>query len=255
MRIVCIIQARMGSTRLPGKILKEFAGKPMLRHQLERDLSSKRVDAFVVATSDKSDDDAVAELARSCGVGVYRGSENDVLDRYYMAAKEAKADIVVRVTGDCPLHYGEVIDETVEHFLSAEVDYGRSPSNYPEGLDTEIFTFAALEKAWKEATLPSEREHVTPYLYTHSEQFRCDSEWTPAKGEWQGMHWSVDTPQDLAFVTNIFEALYPHNQKFTKEDVFEVLRTHPEWLDINKGQTGYEGYEKSLKEDKEFPQS
>lgn len=252
MRTVAIIQARMGATRLPGKVAKRIVGIPMLEHMLRREKMSRTLDELVVATTNKSEDDAVEAMAKICGVSVYRGSEHDVLDRYYQAAKEAKADIVVRVTGDCPLHYSDLIDETVEHFLAAKVDYGRSPSNYPEGLDTEVFTFAALERAWREAKLPSEREHVTPYLYTHPELFVCDSEWTPARGEFQGMHWSVDTPQDFAFVTRIFEALYPHNQKFKKEEVLVLLQEHPEWLDLNKGQTGYEGYAKSLEEDKKF---
>lgn len=252
MRTVAIIQARMGSTRLPGKVAKRIVGMPMLEHMLRREKMSRTVDDVVVATTNKSEDDTVEVMAKACGVSVYRGNEHDVLDRYYQAAKEAKADIVVRVTGDCPLHYGDIIDETVKHFLAAKVDYGRSPSNYPEGLDTEVFTFAALERAWREAKLPSEREHVTPYLYTHPELFVCDSEWTPAQGEFQGMHWSVDTPQDFAFVTKIFDALYPRNPKFKKEEVLALLQKHPEWLDFNKGQTGYEGYAKSLEEDKKF---
>lgn len=250
MRTVCIIQARTGSTRLPDKVSMPILGVPMLAHQLMRDRTAKKIDVLVVATTEKSEDDAVAGLALEHGVGVYRGSERDVLDRYYRAAQDAQADVVVRVTGDCPLHYGDIIDETVEHFFAAKVDYGRSPSTYPEGLDTEVFTFAALERAWKEAKLPSEREHVTPYLYTHPELFVCDSEWTPAQGDYHGMHWSVDTPQDFKFVTAIFEALYPVNPAFTKEDIFEVLKKHPEWLEINKGTTGYEGYARSLDGDK-----
>jgi spore coat polysaccharide biosynthesis protein SpsF (cytidylyltransferase family) len=250
MKTVCVIQARMGATRLPGKVLMPIVGKPMLAHQLERDLWSHKLDALVVATTDKPEDEAVAALAAQCGVAVYRGSESDVLDRYYQAAKQAGADVVVRVTGDCPLHYGDIIDETVEHFMSANVDYARSREDYPEGLDTEICTFAALERAWKEAKLPSEREHVTPYIYTHPELFVCDSTEILAKRDSHGMHWSVDTKQDFAFVTKIFEALYPTNPKFIQEDVFTVLKEHPEWLEINKDQTGYEGYAKSLEEDK-----
>lgn len=229
-------------------------GKPMLAYQLERDRTSTKLSSLIVATTDTPADDQTAALAAACGVEVYRGSEKDVLDRYYHAAKQARADVVVRVTGDCPLHYGGIIDETIEHFLATKVDYGRSPSNYPEGLDVEVFTFTALERAWRETKLPSEREHVTPYIYTHPELFVCDSGEILAKRELEGMHWSVDTPQDFAFVTKIFEALYPHNPMFKKEDVLALLQQHPEWLEINKGQTGYEGYAKSLEEDKKYEQ-
>ncbi len=249
-KIVCIIQARTGSTRLPSKVSLPILGKPMLAHQIERDKTSKRVNTFVVATTDKKEDDVVKEIAERAGIETYRGSELDVLDRYYQAAKEHQADVVVRVTGDCPLHYGAVIDETIQHFEERDFDYARSPSNYPEGLDTEVFTFAALEKAWKEAMLPSEREHVTPYLYTHPELFTCDTEWTPASGGYEGMHWSVDTEGDFAFATHVYEALYTTTPFFTKEDVFEIVAKHPEWLELLGDRTGYEGYSKSLEEDK-----
>lgn len=175
-----------------------------------------------------------------------------MLDRYYQAAKEAKADIVVRVTGDCPLHYGAVIDESVEHFLETPVDYSRSPENYPEGLDTEVFSFSALERAWQEAKLPSEREHVTPYFYTHPELFTLALSWHRGEENRHTMHWSVDTEEDFRFVRNIFEELYPRNQAFTKEEVFVVLQSHPELLDLVRDRSGYEGYAKSIEEDKKF---
>ena len=253
MMIVAIIQARMGSTRLPGKILMPILGEPMLARMLERVKRAKKLDAIVVATSDTPADDATAELVQKCGVQVFRGSELDVLDRFYKAAKEMRADIVMRLTGDCPLMDPIVIDRVVTHFEEARgaVDYCGTPSNYPEGLDTEIFNFSALEEAAREATLPSEREHVTPYIKNHPERFTSEV-WREGERDDSRMHWSVDTQTDFDFVTKIYEQLYPGNPSFNKDDVLALLARQPELLEINKGGTGYEGLAKSLKEDEAF---
>jgi spore coat polysaccharide biosynthesis protein SpsF (cytidylyltransferase family) len=252
MKTVAIIQARMGSTRLPGKILKPILGEPMLARMLERVKRAKKLDAVIVATGDKPEDDATAELAEKCGVQVFRGDERDVLDRFYKAAKEAGADTVVRLTGDCALHDPAVIDEVVEHFRAQKCDYTSTPRNYPEGLDAEVSTFSALARAWEDAKLPSEREHVTPYIKNHPELYSVDTAWTSGGGDYSAMHWSVDTEQDFNFVARIYEQLYPVNPRFTKDDVLALLAQHPELLEINKGGTGYEGYKKSLREDEEF---
>ncbi len=252
MKTVAIIQARMGSTRLPGKILKPILGEPMLARMIERVKLTKKLDAVVVATTDKPEDDATAELIQRKRVEVFRGNEADVLDRFYKAAREASADVIVRLTGDCPLHDPAVIDEVIEHFLANQLDYTHTPTNYPEGLDTEVCMFAALERAWKDAKLPSEREHVTLYIRNHPELFRVDKEWTSGNGDYSAMHWSVDTQEDFDFVTKIYEQLYPKNPSFNKDDVLALLAEHPEFLEVNKGGTGYEGLAKSLKEDEEF---
>jgi len=243
----------MGSTRLPGKVLMPILGEPMLTRMLERVKRAKKLDAIVVATTDKGEDDATAKLAQKCGVNVFRGSEQDVLDRFYKAAKESGAEIVMRLTGDCPLMDPAVIDEVVERFEERgdAVDYLSTPSNYPEGLDTEIFRFPALEEVAREAKLPSEREHVTPYLKNHPERFTIES-WQKGEGGHSQMHWSVDTQADFNFVTKVFEQLYPTNPRFNKDNVLALLTRHPEYLQINKGGTGYEGLAKSLKEDEEF---
>lgn len=243
----------MGSTRLPGKILKPILGKPMLARMIERVKRAKKIDAVIVATTDRSKDDATVQIAKDAGVGVFRGSEQDVLDRFYKAAKEAGADTVIRLTGDCPLMDPAVIDRVIAHFQEAEgsIDYSSTPNNYPEGLDTEIFTFAALEEAVREAKLPSEREHVTPYIKNHPERFVSDS-WREGEGDHSTMHWSVDTQPDFDFVTKVFEQLYPINPSFNKDDVLSLIAQHSELLEINKGGTGYEGLAKSLEEDKNF---
>ena len=251
MRTVAIIQARVGSMRLPGKILKPLLGEPVLARMLERVKRAKKLDMIVVATTDRPEDDATAELAKKCGVQVFRGSEQDVLDRFYRAATEAHADTVVRLTGDCVLHDPQVIDEVVERFFGKKLDYTSTPANYPEGLDTEVFSFFALEEAASKAAMPSEREHVTLYIRNHPERFTSEP-WQEGEGDNSRMHWSVDTQADFDFVTKIFEQLYPINQSFTKDDVLVLLARHPELLDIHNVGTGYEGLAKSLEEDEKF---
>lgn len=225
----------------------------MLVRQIERVRQARRVDRIVIATTTKSEDDPIFFLACEAGVACFRGSETDVLDRYYQAAKETRADIIIRITGDCPLSDPGVIDETIEYFLknAAEIDYTSKPTNYPEGLDVEIFPFSILERAWKEGSKPSEREHVTSYVYNHPEIFRIRT-WQNGKEDFSMLHWSVDTAEDLMFVTKIFEALYPSKQFFSKDDVLALLKKTPDLLSVNRGGTGYEGYAKSLKEDEQF---
>lgn len=251
--IVCIIQARTGSTRLPRKVLKQILGKPMLSLQLERVKKSKLIDLVIVATTTKKEDDSIVVLTKDMGVDCFRGSEDDVLDRYYHAAKKGGADIVIRLMADCPLSDPGVIDETIEYFLKNKnkIDYTSKPINYPEGLDVEIFSFEALEHAWKEAVLPSEREHVTPYIYNHPEIFDIQI-LKGCKDDLSMMHWSVDTLEDFKFVTKIFEKLYPLNHLFSKDDILCMLRDSPELLKLGSGGTGYEGYKKSIIEDKEY---
>lgn len=251
--IVCIIQARTDSTRLLGKVVKLILGRPMLALQIERIKRSSYINKIIVATTIKKEDDQIEFLAKEANVLCFRGSEIDVLDRYYQIAKEVGADIVVRITGDCPLSDPKVIDETIDYFLKniRDIDYTSKPTNYPEGLDVEVFSFSALERAWKEGLKPSEREHVTPYIYTHPEIFRVRT-WKSGQEDFSKMHWSVDTPEDFIFVTKIFEKLYPQNSYFSKNDVIGFLLENKELLDINRGGTGSEGYVKSQEEDKLF---
>lgn len=249
--VVAIIQARTGSTRLPRKVLRPLRGEPMLARMLERVKAARTLDAVVVATTDKIEDDAIAALAGQCSVSVFRGDERDVLDRMYRAAQEAHAVIVVRLTGDCPLIDPAVIDEVVKEFREEGVDYIGTPSNYPEGLDTEVFTFAALERAWQEGKLPSEREHVTPYIKNHPELFRCGS-WRSGAEDYSHLHWSVDTEADFRFVSAVYDDLYKNGAIFHMNDILALMHEMPELQELNKGGTGYEGYQKSLREDEEY---
>jgi len=228
----------------------------MIEHMLERIKRAKNLDTIIVATSESKEDGALETIALAAGVGCFRGSESDVLDRYYQAGKSAglnPEDVIIRLMADCPFQHSEVIDEAVRRFLEEYDPYafGGSFHNYPEGFDFDIFTFQALEEAWKNAKLPSEREHVSRYFFNHPERFHS-LRWTKGTQNDSSMHWSVDTPADYEFVQKVFETLYPKNPNFNKDDILELLKKKPELLDINKGGTGYEGLAKSLKEDEEF---
>lgn len=237
-RIVAIIQARMGSSRLPGKVLMDIEGKPMLEWVVSRVRQSNRVHEVVVATTTDPSDDQVAEFCQDNGIAVYRGSTFDVLDRYYQAASQAKADVVVRVTADCPLIDPQEIDTLLSEFFDRQVDFAtnRLPPpwhrTFPIGLDTEVASFTALERAWKEASEKHDREHVMPYLYEVEGRFKIYYHNTsPDYGD---MRWTVDTAEDLQAVRLIFSHL-SNKDHFTWHDVLDVVQQNPELGNINAG--------------------
>jgi spore coat polysaccharide biosynthesis protein SpsF len=248
MRTVAIIQARMTSTRLPGKILADLAGCPLLERVVGRAKRAKLLQLVAIATTDRPTDDAVAALCDKIGVACFRGSEDDVLDRYYQAAKTFAAETVVRLTADCPLLDPDVIDRAVRCFQAGDFDYLSNgvERTYPDGLDTEVFRFTALERAWREARLKSEREHVTPYLYKHPELFRLGSEKNDR--DFSALRWTVDEPEDLEFVRAVYGHFGPE-RTFGMADVLKLLGEHPELQAINAGFEINEGYQKSLRED------
>ncbi len=234
-KIVAIIQARMSSSRLPGKVLKEINGIPMLVHVVERARQSELIDEVVVATTDDPSDDPIEVLCDQQGYAVFRGSLHDVLDRYYQAAKTYQADVVVRFTADCPLLDPQVVDLTLRAFLEHQVDFAanRLPPpfkrTYPIGLDTEVCTFASLERAWKEATEKYEREHVMPYLYQTEGRFKVlRVEYEKDYGHWRI---TVDTQPDLDLINKVFEHF--GTQPFNWLDVIHYLEAHPEIAQIN----------------------
>jgi spore coat polysaccharide biosynthesis protein SpsF len=234
-KIVAIIQARLGSTRLPGKVLLDVAGEPMLARCVERTRRAQTLDEVVVATTTRPDDQAIVDLCHGRGWPCFRGSEEDVLDRYYGASQKHAADVVVRITSDCPLIEPQVVDWVVGEFLDRqpEVDYASNTSlkrTFPRGLDTEVIRFAALERAWREDRNPAWREHVTPYIYRHPELFGLHNVENPV--DHSHMRWTVDTSQDLAFVRRIYQGF--EHDRFSWQDVLAVLAQHPEWLEINR---------------------
>ncbi len=251
MNTVAIIQARMGSTRLGGKVLKEISGKPVLLHLLSRLKHSQLIKKIVVATTTDKKDDIIAELVTGWGFEVFRGSENDLLDRYYQAAKRFNADPVIRVTSDCPLLDPKIVDQAIGAFLDGKYDaVFMDETTYPDGLGVAIYSFRALEKAWKEAKLPSEREHVGPYIEFHPEIFKIKI--LQYKDGIGYMRWTIDEEKDYLFIKEIYDRLYRENEIFHMEDILDVLKKEPELLEINKGIIHNEGYLKSLKEDEKY---
>jgi len=249
MRIIAIIQARIGSTRLPGKVLKIAAGKPLLWHVITRVKKAKTLDGVVVATTNSAQDDKIVILAERLGAGVYRGSENDVLDRYYLASREFKADAVVRITSDCPLIDPLVIDDAVRLFKNSGADYVSNTVtlSYPNGVDVEVFKFSALERAWREARLASEREHVTPYIWKRPGIFKIAQ--LVNSEDWSNYRITVDDDKDLMLVRRIF-AEFKNKLFFSTRDVVRLLQRKPELPEINSGTKRNEGYAKSLREDR-----
>ena len=227
----------MGSTRLPGKVLKDIQGKPMLWYVVERTKKAQTVNQVVVATTTDPADDSIASFCKAQGYSLYRGSIQDVLDRYYQAAKTNKADIVVRITSDCPLIDPGLIDITVNALLENNVDFAadRLPPpftrTYPIGLDVEVCTFAALEKAWQEATSQHEREHVMPYLYEKEGRFRIWQVNNPV--DYGKLRWTVDTLADLEVIRKIF-GYFSGGIGFSWMDVLELNEKSPELFKTNE---------------------
>lgn len=248
--ISAIIQARMLSTRLPGKVMADIEGKSLLLHVIERVRKAKKIDTIIVATTNKKDDQKIIAICKKAGVKTFIGSEDDVLDRYYQAAKKNNSDIVVRVTPDDPFKDPEIIDGFLDVFLKNDFDYVSNTIHptYPEGLDIEIFSFNALQKAWQEAKKPFEREHVTPYIWQNSKKFKIKN--ISHKKDLSHLRWTIDYLKDLQFAREIYKRLYEKKPIFLMQDILEVLEREPELIKINKGVIRNEGLAKSLKKEK-----
>ncbi len=246
--ILAIIQARMGSSRLSGKVLKELSGKPVLWHVVNRVRRSERIDDIVVATTCQKKDLEIVKYCAEQGIRVFVGSEDDVLDRYYQAARLYKPKHVVRITADCPLHDYKVIDMVIQKHLDMNNDYTSNTleDSFPDGLDCEVFTFSALERAWKEAKLASEREHVTPYIKKEKSFKKFSIKDTVDHSQYR---WTMDTDADFVFISRIFEELYERNPGFGKEEIYALLERCPELMTINQGIIRNEGYIKSIEND------
>lgn len=248
-KIVAIIQARMSSTRLPGKILIDIAGKPLLAHVINRVSKSKLVKNIVLATTSNPADQVLVDFAKKNSIDYFVGSEDDVLDRFYHAAKRFKAEIIVRITPDDPFKDPEVMDKIIEIMLQCDYDYVSNTikPTYPEGLDIEVFNFKALEKAWLNAKKSSEREHVTPYIWNHPELFKLYNVENDA--DLSSMRWTLDTPDDLKFTKAVYERLYMPERIFLKKDILALLDQEPELKKINAGIERCAGYKKSLEKE------
>jgi spore coat polysaccharide biosynthesis protein SpsF len=235
MNVVAIIQAHMGSTRLPGKVLLDLAGEPMLARCVHRAQQAQTIKKVVIATTLQQSDDVIVRLCAGRRWPCFRGAEKDVLDRYYHSAVAHQADAVVRITSDCPLIEPEITDRVVRDFLGLQpmVDYACNAlprRTFPRGLDTEVMRFDVLERAWREDTNPAWREHVTPYIHRHPELFHIHG--IVNEVNLSHMRWTVDTTEDLAFVRCIYEH-FGHD-RFSWREVLSVLDQHPKWIEINQ---------------------
>lgn len=227
--ILAVLQARLSSSRLPGKVLLPLAGAPMILRQVERVRRAERIDRLVVATSDQPSDDRLARTLAEAGVETYRGPLDDVLARFVGALDAWPADHVVRLTGDCPLIDPGLIDATIDLHLKAGADYAQNrlvDKGFPKGQDVEVITAAALRRAAANASTPEEREHVTWGVWNHPETYKVVRLEPPTD---QGqVRWTVDRPDDYEFVSAVYEALYPTNPAFSSDDIRAFVRSRPD---------------------------
>ncbi|HNB51569.1 MAG TPA: glycosyltransferase family protein [Anaerolineales bacterium] len=236
MKIVCFIEARYRSTRLPGKVLKAILGKPMLARMVERLKRARTLDGIVIATTDQPYDDEIVELAGDLSVGVFRGSEEDVLARVLGAARFYQADVIVETTGDCPLHDPAIIDKVVADFRMGGADFVSNTLNYstPRGTDVRVFTTDALNEINQNSSDPADHEHVSLHFWEHPEKYRLRNVNTEFPPEVANLRLTVDTPEDFELVRLVYENLYPTNPDFTLSDILDLFARKPELPLINQ---------------------
>lgn len=236
MKIGLIIQARMGSTRLSGKVMKDLFGKTVLEHVIDRVKQSKTINEIIIATTENTTDDIIEKESFKYGVNVFRGSEEDVLSRYYYAAKENSVDVVVRVTSDCPLIDPFVIDEIISFYLENKFDLVTNGGSdllqrtYPRGLDVEVFSFDILEKAYQNADKSYQREHVTPYIYENSIAIY----YYKNLPDYSNHRWTLDTEEDFVLIKEIYNDLYRGEHNFYLSEIIDLFKQKPQLFKINE---------------------
>ena len=235
MKKVIIVQARTGSTRLPGKILKKVLGRTLLECQIERLKKISLADDLVIATTTKKADNQIVDLVKNLGVKYYRGSEEDVLSRYYEAAKKNNADLIIRITSDSPLNDPEIIDYIIKFYLDNQSKFDfvtvKLKKTLPSGVGAEVFPFHVLEQAHFDAGTQPEREHVSPYIYLNPQIFRIGN--FEIDQDLSLHRWSLDEQDDFILIEKIITALYPDNPNFGMKDCLDLLQMNPEWININ----------------------
>ncbi|NJD08277.1 MAG: hypothetical protein FIA97_17530 [Methylococcaceae bacterium] len=246
---IAVIQARMGSSRLPGKVLRLLAGEPMLGRIAHRVAAARSVDAVIVATSDQSQDDVLAAFCADHGIDCFRGSESDVLDRFWRAAASRRAEAVLRITADCPCADPAVIDAVYQMFQAQDLDHGSVSTGagaalsrefrWPDGLDAEWIKSSALQRAAEEATNPLDREHVTPYIWRNPHWFRLAALSAPA--DYSRLRLTVDNEADYQLIDRVYRHFAPDGL-FGLPDILELLQRHPELAALNSAYIGSEGY-------------
>lgn len=240
-KIAAIIQARMGSERLPGKVLVQISGKPMIWHVVNRLRFSKKIDDIILAIPNSKENDKLEKFAKENKIKYFRGSEEDVLSRYYQAAKRFKCDLIIRITGDCPLIDPKIIDMVISKHLNSNVDYSTNTFigannlkiTFPRGFDAEIFYFKNLEKAYKETKEDYGREHVTPYIKEHPGIFNLQNIEAEGKFRRPELRLAVDTKEDLELIRTIYKYLYKPPKIFYAKEIISLFNKHPELIKIN----------------------
>ena len=257
--IVTVIQARLGSTRLPGKVLMPILDKPLLWQMVERVKRATLAGTIVIATTTESSDDIIEEFCQAEGLPCYRGSKDDLLDRHYQAAKLYNADAVVKIPSDCPLIDPAVIDKVLQYYLDHDFDFVSNlhPATYPDGNDVEIMRWGAIEKARNEATRTLEREHTTPYIWENPDKFKIGNVVWEAGLDYSMSHrWTIDYPEDFTFIKTVYEHLYPIKPAFDLQDILDLTHQKPDIFAINSQYAGvnwyrnYIGELKTITEDK-----
>lgn len=251
-KVIAIVQARMTSTRLPGKVLKKLAGKTVIWHVFNQLSFSQKINKIILATSTDPSDDLLEEWAIKNNKNFFRGDLDNVLKRFYDTAKKFNGEVIVRITADCPLIDPKVVDKVVEKFINGDYDYlsNTNPPTFPDGLDTEVFTFNALKEANENAKLKSELEHVTPYIRNHPEKFKLGN--FSGTTNYENYRWTLDNPEDYKFLTAIFDNLYKENSFIDHKAVLKFISQNKELLKINSKIKRNEGFRKSINEDKEL---
>ncbi len=246
MNVLGVLQARVSSSRLPGKVLRPLLGQPMIARQMERLVRARSMQGLVLATSTDTSDDPLAQWAEGAGVSVFRGPLADVLERFVLAARPYAPKHVVRLTGDCPLADPELIDAVIAHHLAFGADYTSNTlkPTWPDGLDVEVMTMAALETAAREATAPYQREHVTQFLLRHPERFKLEN--FAAELDRSALRWTVDEPADLELVEAIYAALYPTQPDFGTQAILDFLKKNPHWQTHNTQHERNEGLARAM---------
>jgi len=247
MKIVAVIQARLGSTRFPGKVFADLSGKPLIWHVIERIKFSKFINEIVLATTTNPIDNELAEWAQKNDIKCFRGSENNVLERFYFAAKKYDATVVVRITADDPFKDPKIIDSVITMLVNNNLQfaYNNNPPTFPEGLDTEVFLFSSLERAYKESNDDFEKEHVTQYFYRHPELFKQENIFNHTNLSY--LRWTIDTEMDYKMVKKIYSELYLDGKIFYFQDIISFLNKHPEISKININVERSEMYKNLLK--------
>lgn len=250
--IYAMIQARMGSSRLPGKVMKEVVGKPLLEHIINRLQSCEKIDKIIVITSEEIENEPIKQLCKEINIDCFAGDEKDVLDRYYKAAIEFNLnenDSVLRITADCPLIDPEIVDAVIEKHLDEDYDYTTNTliRTFPDGLDCEVFKLSILNEMWNDARLKSEREHVTLYIKNNPENYKLGN--LKQDVDYSNLRWTVDEKEDFILIKKVYEHLYDDEKIFLMKDILQLLDDNPSLLEINDMYERNEGLQKSLDND------